>query len=148
MQPTTNDLAARVHRLELENRRLRRVGTGALAGLGLLSLMSFAAPLCKTVWAERFVLQDASDRARLTLNAYGADQPGITLHDGRGQAVATLTLGSDGAVSVQVVEEVRAVPGRFRLTESGALAFARASDPATEGAPAKPGDASKSTGVN
>ena len=115
-------------------------------GLASLSLMSFAAPLCKTVWAERFVLQDASDRARLTLNAYGTDQPGVTFHDARGQAVASLSLGSDGALAVQVVEDGKAVPARLTLNEAGALAFARVSDTAATAPTTKP--STGNTGVN
>src|SRR5688572_8872584 len=126
----TDDLSSRLDRLERENRRLKRLGGGALAGLGLLSLMSFATPICKTIMAERFVLHDASSRSRLTLNAYGSEQPGITFHDARGQAVASFTMGTDGSLAVQVIEDGKAAPARFTVTEGGALAFAKVSDEA------------------
>jgi hypothetical protein len=145
----TAELSRRLDTLEREHRRMKRLGGGALAGLSLLTLVSFAAPVCKTVWAERFVLQDASNRARLTLNAYGTEQPGITFHDGRGQAVASFSMGGDGSLGVQVIEDGKAVPARFTVTEAGALAFARVSDAASATpATAAKKPASGNTGVN
>lgn len=135
-----HEVSVRLDRLERENRRLRRAGIALGVLGGALALMSFAgAPMCKTIWAERFVLQDNASRSRLTLNAYGTDQPSITFSDSRGKAIASLALSDDGKLQVEIVEEGRSKPARFALTEDGQLALAKpAADAKADGAAKKP----------
>lgn len=147
MTDDTYELLARLARLERKNRRLERGLIASVGGLGLLGLMGFAAPVCKTVWAERFVLQDASDRTRVTLNAYGTDQPGVTFHDSRGKALASFAIRDDGGIAVEVFEEGRAKPAKFTVTEDGALALAAAS-PKADGVPASKATSRKHDNVD
>lgn len=87
MTQHTDDLAVRLERLERENRRLKRVGGGLIAAVAAVGLMSAGSAFCKTVWAERLVLRDASGRDRLMMDAYGG-APSITMQDEQGRSVA------------------------------------------------------------
>jgi hypothetical protein len=64
--------------------------------VGLVGLTSMIAPrVCKTVWAERFVLNDSSGKTRLTLDAYRSGAPEIVAQDQDGRTFAKLTLCGD-----------------------------------------------------
>lgn len=124
---THSTLEARLARLEAQNRTMKRVG---LAGLGVLGLMSFAAPtLCEIVYAERFVLHDASNTKRITMNAYATDTPTIAFHDARGDKIGTVGLNPDGAFEFKVMDEGRAVPAAFTFDDKGALRLAKMAKP-------------------
>ena len=141
----TQDLNSRLDRLERENRRMKRLSLAVLSGAGLLSLMSFVGPaVCKTVWAERFVLKDASNQSRVTFDAYGVEQPRITFHDARGKAMGSLAITDEGSFALQVVEDGRHVPARLTLGETGQLKLARAAVNAGQQSQGK----GRSTGVN
>lgn len=121
------ELEARLAKLESDNRRLRRFGGAALLGLGALTLMSFAAPtLCDIVWAERFVLRDASNKTRVTINAYATDTPSLMFHDARGQALGSIGLASDGSFKLEVMKDGHAVPAVVQTTEEGGFRLADA----------------------
>ena len=114
------ELEARLAQLESDNRRLRRVGGVALIGLSALTLMSFAAPvICETVWAERFVLRDAQNKARVTINAYATDTPSLTLHDARGKAMGSVGIAPDGTFKLEVMKDGKSVPAIVQNTEKG-----------------------------
>ena len=70
------DLAARVEKLECENRRLKRLaGCGAAIACAVLA-MGQAAPEPKTIEAARFVVVDDAGRERMVL---GMDESGPAL---------------------------------------------------------------------
>lgn len=129
-------LEARIARLEAQNRRMKRLG---LAGLAAVGLMSFAAPaICDIVYAERFVLRDASDTKRVTFNAYATDTPTLSFHDGQGDVIGSVGLNPDGAFEFRVMDEGRAVPAAFVFDDQGGLRLAKATRAArTTGVPAK-----------
>lgn len=132
-------LEARIARLEAQNKRLKRNGLLALGSLGALSLMSFAAPaLCEIVYAERFVLHDASNTKRITMNAYATDTPTISLHDARGKVTGTIGLNPEGAIEFKVMSEGKAMPAAFTFDDKGALRLAKMQTPKrTSGVSAK-----------
>lgn len=138
-------LEARLARLETQNRRLKRGGLAALLGLGSLTLMSFAAPvICETVWAERFVLRDASNNTRVRINAYGTDTPSIAFHDARGKEVGSVGIDEKGAFTFSVVEEGKSVPASFTFDEDGAMRLTKATVDRREGVVEK----TSSEGIN
>lgn len=95
-------LEERLARLERSQRRLRRTSTGLALALGAVSLMSFAAPrVCKTIWGERIVLQDAHGRERVVLDAYSNPAPTLTVKDENGKAVASM-VEEDGELQLKV----------------------------------------------
>ncbi len=117
---THTELEARLAQLETDNRRLRRVGGAALLGLGALTLMSFAAPtLCDIVWAERFVLRDAQNKTRVTINAYATDTPSLTFHDARGKAMGSVGIAPDGTFKLEMMKDGKSVPAIVQNTSGG-----------------------------
>jgi hypothetical protein len=117
---THTDLEARLAQLENDNRRLRRVGGAALIGLGALTLMSFAAPaLCDIVWAERFVLRDAQNKTRVTINAYATDTPSLMFHDARGKAMGSIGIAPDGTFKLAMMKDGKSVPAIVQNTLEG-----------------------------
>jgi len=87
---------ARLERLERTNKRLTRFGGTAL-GLACVGWLASMTPVCKTVWAERFVLRDARGKDRGVLTAYETGgTPRFSLLGERGQTLATLSVGEDG----------------------------------------------------
>ena len=90
---TESNLVRRLENLEQENRRLKRwgmIGAGVMSA-ALLTSAAYGVTVCKTVWAERFVLKDSSNRDVLKLDAYTGGDPVITAYDD-GKAFAKLTL--------------------------------------------------------
>ena len=113
-------IESRLARLEAENRRLRRIGGAALFGLGSLTLMSFAAPaICDIVWAERFVLRDAHNKTRVTMNAYSTDTPSLVFHDARGKAMGSVGIAPDGTFKLEVMKDGKSVPALVQSTDGG-----------------------------
>ncbi len=114
------DLVQRLERLERQNRNLMRWGlaTIALAGAGVLA--SAAAATCKTVWAERFVLRDPSNRERAVLTAYETGgAPRLSLLDQDGQAALAFGVSEEGAAYLEVPGEQGPVRRQFALTPEG-----------------------------
>lgn len=85
-------LLNRVESLEKENRRIKKIGMGLLGASVCLGLLSAVTPmLCKTVWAERLVLRNASGRDVMTMDAYSSDRPTITMRDDSGRSAVRLS---------------------------------------------------------
>jgi len=113
------DLTRRIERLERQNRNLARAGIGALA-LAAVAGLTAAAAVCKTVWAERFVLKDPDMRERAVISAYeNGGAPRFTLLDHQGQPALTLGVDEEGAPYVEVRGEDGLVRSPFRLTPEG-----------------------------
>lgn len=112
----------RLARLEAENRRLKRIGLAGLGAFCALGLASWAAPtFCHTVTAERFVLRDAHNKKRLTMNAYGTDVPTIAFHDAKGKQTGTIGVTKDGSLKIATTEKGESVPARFSVDDDGAI---------------------------
>ena len=97
MNEHVSELVRRLESLERQNRSLKRWGGAALACTLVLGLSSMASSMCKTVWAERFVLQDSSGRERGHFDAYetgGAAK--LALLNAKGQNVVTLGVSDEG----------------------------------------------------
>jgi hypothetical protein len=92
-------LAARVGRLERENRRLRRGGAAALLGLAGALVMGQGprGDSPKTVEAERFLLRDAGGKARAELALRADGSPHLEFRDGAGNPRAGLGLQGEAA---------------------------------------------------
>ncbi len=116
MSDQYRELMIRVDSLEKKNRRLRRVGGGLLAVLGVVGLMSMAGPrVCKTVWGERFVLRDSHGRDRMQLDAYSSRFPSLTLMNSSGSGTARLLLADDGDMQLQFFSKGKPVGASFKL---------------------------------
>ncbi len=87
----------RIEKLERQNKRLMRAGVAAF-GLAVAGWAMSMAPVCKTVWAERFVLRDARNQERAVLTAYETGgTPQLTFLNEKGKAVATMSIDEGGA---------------------------------------------------
>ncbi len=85
-------LLNRVESLEQQNRRMKRTGLGLLGASVCFALMGAATPfLCKTVWAERLVLRNASGQEVMAMDAYTGDTPTITMRDDHGKSLVRLS---------------------------------------------------------
>ncbi len=85
-------ISLRLASLERENRRLKRMGVGLLGASVLFGLLGAASPmLCKTVWAERLVLRNSSNKEVMTMDAYSTGRPTITMRDNSGKSVVRLS---------------------------------------------------------
>jgi len=92
MNEGVQTLLNRVEALEKENRRVKRLGFGLLGVSLCFGLVSAVTPmLCKTVWAERLVLRNASGRDVMTMDAYSGDRPTITMRDDAGKSCVRLS---------------------------------------------------------
>ena len=69
-------------------------------GVLAIGFMSMTTSLCKTVWAERFVLRDSSMRDRMVIDAYSTAQPTISFKDEKGKVVARLQVDGDGGAGL------------------------------------------------
>ena len=128
-----NELNARVERLERQNKRLVRWG-GATLGLVTTCWLMSMMPVCKTVWAERFVLKDSSGNERGILTAYETGgTPRFTLHDKRGTTLATLSVDKNGGAFLALHDKNGRNAFRIGVSESGA--------PMVNGKPLEPSDA-------
>jgi len=120
MSQSDLDLARRLERLERENRTLRRWGIAAGALCGVAVLASAAAVTCKTVWAERFVLRDASNRERAVLTAYETGgPPQLSLLDADGQRALTIGVSEQGVAYMEVPGDDGPVRRSFAVGPQG-----------------------------
>ena len=101
---TNENVVARLDRLERQNRKLRRITTalGALAVAALATpFVMSASPVCKTIWAERFVLKDARGNQRGLWDAYTRNgNPTLQLFDARGKLAMAIALDDEGGPSL------------------------------------------------
>jgi hypothetical protein len=113
------DLARRVERLERQNRILR---TGALAVLGVagVALLASAATVCKTVTAEKFLVQDSSNRTRAILTAYDTGgPPKLSLLDEDGKEALSFGVGDDGVAFLELPGDKGPVRRNIVLSNDG-----------------------------
>lgn len=123
MQHEETDLVARVAALELQNRRLRRMGTALLAGGLFLGLSAFVAPLvCDTITAERLVIRDSQGKQRLVLDAYATPDPTVTFKDRKGKDSARLALGAAGSLDISIFSEGQARTAQFLVQDGRVVA--------------------------
>ena len=124
------DVVRRLERLERENRNLRRAGLAAVALTGV-AFLAGASAVCKTVWAERFVLKDSSNRERAVLTAYETGGvPQLSLLDAQGKAALTFGVADDGIAFMELPGDEGPVRHAIRLSSDGTAV------PATPAAPA------------
>jgi len=124
------DVVRRLERLERENRNLRRAGLAAVALTGVAFLAS-ASAVCKTVWAERFVLKDPSNRERAVLTAYETGgTPKLSLLDEQGKEALTFGVGNDGVAYLELPGDEGPVRRQILLSSDGASAPAVPATPA------------------
>jgi hypothetical protein len=129
MSQDTLNLAARLDRLEAQNRRLKRVGAALALGLSLLALPS-AAYFCDIVSGERLVLRDSSGRQRVMVDAYRTDAPALTFHSREGRTQASLGMDEKtGEFLVQVYDAKGSIKNSWRLGNEAAPAPAPAPAP-------------------
>jgi len=119
-----HELAERVQKLEDENRRLksltRRWGLGLAAIGGAAVLMSMTTAMCKTVWAERFVLQDSSGRERGVITAYETGGvPKFTLFDAKGSSALAFGVDEKGRSFLEVPGAEGMVRSHFAISAEG-----------------------------
>lgn len=101
---TEQNLTARLDKLERQNKRLVRAGAAAF-GLAIAGWAMSMAPVCKTVWAERFVLRDARNNERAVLTAYETGgTPQLTFLNQKGKSVATLSVDEDGGAFLTLAD--------------------------------------------
>jgi hypothetical protein len=134
------DVVRRLERLERENKNLRRAGIAALAVTGA-ALLASASSVCKTVWAERFVLKDPSMRERAVLTAYETGgTPKLSLLDEHGREALTFGVGNDGVAFLELPGEEGPVRRSIQLSHDGASVPAVPAQPAGECAGTKKDD--------
>ena len=106
MTDRTHELVLRIEKLERQNRGLKRWGGAALALTAVVGLSSMAAVVCKTVWAERFVLKDPNMRERAVITAYETGgAPKFSLLDHKGNPALTLGVNDDGQAYIELPGE-------------------------------------------
>src|SRR5262245_22663208 len=90
--PSLDVLAARIARLERDNRRLKRFGLALLLAAGAVAVMGQSRPPVRAaavLEARKFVLRDAKGKRRAELGLF-PDRPGLVLFDDGGAATAVL----------------------------------------------------------
>jgi hypothetical protein len=117
-------LADRIQQLETTNRRWRRLGIAAVALAGvaaLASMRSVVATVCNTVYAERFVLQDARGNERARITAYETNGlPQFTLHDQKGRKALSFGVAEDGRGYIEVAgADGKPVRSHFAVAAEG-----------------------------
>lgn len=123
----TNDLVTRIETLERENRNLKRWGGGALALCCFLGLSSMTVAVCKTVWAERFVLKDASMKQRAVFDAYGVE-PQLQFLDKQGRKALVFGVDDDGAPYMEVRGKNGPVRSNIHVNPEGKTTASPAGD--------------------
>jgi hypothetical protein len=127
MEARVESLIARVERLEVENRRLKRGGVAVLAIAAVGALASASAAVCKTVWAERFVLNDSGGRERAVLTAYETGgKPVLSLFDERGKPSIAFGVAEDGRAYVELPGKDGVVRSHFAVSAEGHATIAKA----------------------
>lgn len=124
------DVVRRLERLERENKHLRRAGVAALTLTGV-ALLASATTVCKTVWAERFVLKDPSNRERAVLTAYETGgTPKLSLLDQNGKEALTFGVAEDGVAFLELPGEEGPVRRSIVLSNDAASVPAVPATPA------------------
>jgi len=114
-----NDLVARVERLERQNKRLRLSGLAVLGVAGAVALMS-AATMCRTVTAEKFLVQDSSSRTRAVLTAYETGgTPKLSLLNDQGDEALSFGVGEDGHAFLELPGDHGPVRHTIALSSDG-----------------------------
>lgn len=127
MQAEIRELNDRLQKLEGENKRLKRFALAGVALLGVVGLSSMAltssfktVAMCKTVWAERFVLQDSSGRERGVITAYETGgAPVFSLLDDKGKKAISFGVAESGKAYVEVPGAEGAVRSHFGISPEG-----------------------------
>lgn len=127
MQADIRELNDRLEKLEGENKRLKRFAIAGVALLGVVGLSSMAmsgkfsaASVCKTVWAERFVLQDSSGRERGVITAYETGgTPVFSLLDEKGKKAISFGVAETGKAYVEIPGAEGAVRSHFGISPEG-----------------------------
>lgn len=120
-EQTIETMVKRLDSLERENRRMKRTGVAALAGITAVVLMGQAIPseVAKVVKAEQFVLRDSGGNSRAVL-AVGPDgSVGLGLSDSHGTARAWLSLGPQGSPSFALFDKEAKPRATLRLWPDG-----------------------------
>jgi hypothetical protein len=96
-------LSARIEKLEHQNRRLKRAGLAAMVVAGVVALSSMSAVVCRTVYGERFVLQDSGGNERAVMTAYETGGlPQFTLLDQKGRKALSFGVAENGRGYIEV----------------------------------------------
>ncbi len=114
MRPTTSDpagLAARLDRLEAQNRRLRLMSAAALLAVASGVLMGWAAPQDEVVWAGQFILLDGNQKKRAELSTDENHAPLLEFFDEAGRVRAEIGTLANG----QPISRFRDAGGRTRM---------------------------------
>jgi len=110
-EPTMNNMAQRIDRLERGNRRMKRIGAVVLVGVATVFLMGQAKPskVAKVIEAEKFILRDKNGivRASLTIGENGVTALGFTDEEGKTRIVLGVWLGKPGLVLQDKQEQKR-----------------------------------------
>ena len=129
MNSDFNTLNDRLAKLETENLRLKKWGVIASGALCTLALSGFAAPLvCDIVTGERLVIRDNSGRARVGIDAYHTETPGLTLHDKSGRERAKLSIDDKGDATLSFTNEKGIAKASYLFAANGSP---KATEPAT-----------------
>ncbi|MBL8857361.1 MAG: hypothetical protein JNL28_02495 [Planctomycetes bacterium] len=121
MNSDFNTLNARLTQLERENRRLKKWGAIASGALCTLALVGFAAPIvCDIVTGERLVIRDHTGRARVGIDAYRTELPGLTLHDKSGRERAKLAIDDKGDATLSFTDEKGVAKASYLFAANGA----------------------------
>ena len=105
-EPTMETLAQRLDRVEVENRRLKRAGVGALAVIAAVVLMGQATPpkAPKVVEADEFLLRDAKGNVRAMLGFRGG-APLLSFYDEEQTLRIGLGFTTDGLPTVTILSK-------------------------------------------
>ena len=115
----SREITERLARLEMANKRLTRFG-GAALGLACIGWLAAMTPVCKTVWAERFVLKDARGKERAVLTAWETGgTPKFSLYGKGGKEIATLSVGEDGNGYLALYDAKGKKSMRFSVGQEG-----------------------------
>jgi len=118
-----HELNARLEKVEAQNRSLKRWGALALALGGVMVLTSMLA-VCKTVTAERFLVQDSSGRERARFTAYETGgKPVLSLLDERGQCILKIGVSDEDKAFVEVQGKSGPVRSELVATAEGRAAL-------------------------
>jgi hypothetical protein len=129
MQSDIRELTERVQALERQNKNLKRYGIAAAALLGVVGLSSMASSMCKTVWAERFVLQDSQGRERGVITAYETGgTPTLSLLDHKGQKALSFGVADSGRAYVEIPGAEGMVRSQFAVSPEGLATIEKGKD--------------------
>jgi len=106
-EPHFLTLTERLDRLERENRRWRRAGTGVLIVIAAFALMGQAIQgrVPKAMEAERFVLRDTGGRVRAALGMEADGSVGLWLLDSAGKTRAGVGVSREGSPVMALADQ-------------------------------------------